>query len=280
MKTTNRLLNLLVLALAFLVLISCGSDDPEPDQSVTVSLSGDDLSNTSPGLYSKATESGEEITVTVNMQSAVPLQGLAIRKTINNTADSDFGTGGTLSVGLSGTSTTYEFKYTPDTDDVDQLVGFNFRATNANGVTSESDMVLVVTLSPIDNLTRRRWNLTSVFHVNENEEGIRDCQKDNSMLLNEDGTIVVDFGEDTGTGDCVFDGFDVYTIWYLTEEGDDLYFNRESVGLFDPETTKVETFKINELTTERIKMEHTIDLTDFGASAEETFEYTYVASPR
>ncbi len=59
-----------------------------------------------------------------------------------------------------------------------------------------------------------------------------------------------------------------------------MFFNRESVGLFDPETTKTETFKINELTTETIKMEHTVDLTAFGASAEETFIYTYVAVPR
>lgn len=280
MKATNKLFNLLVLAMAFLVMLACGSDDPEPDQTVSISLTGEELTTTSPGLYSLPAESGEEITVTVNAQSAVDLQSLAIRKTINNATDSDFGTGGTLTVNLSGTSASYEFIYTPDTDDVDQLVGFNFRVTNANGITSDVDMVLVVTLSPIDNLTRRRWNLTSIFHVNENEEGIRDCQKDNSMLLNEDGTIVIDFGENTGTGDCVFDGFDVYTIWYLTEEGDDLYFTRESVGLFDPETTKVETFLVTELTTQIFKMKHTIDLTDFGASDEETFEYTYVASPR
>ncbi|WP_143962797.1 hypothetical protein [Litoribacter populi] len=276
MKQLNHMFKYLTVFAVMAAFSSCSEDENTPDPSINMTISGEEVESTNPGEYSYRVESGNEVNLTVNLQSAVPLTNLVITKTVNNAVDADYGTGGSTTVDLSGNESSHAFNYTPEVDDVDQLVGFNFRGTNSTGATEEIDLILVVNMSPIDNLTRRRWLLTSVFHVNEDEEGINDCEKDNSMLLNEDGSIDIDYGDVA----CDFDGFTEYTEWYITEEDGVQYFTREGYGIFDPETVIVDTYMIVELTTEEIQLQQTMDLSDFGESTEETFIFTYVATPR
>ena len=279
MKQFNRAFKYVAVLSALAIFSGCSDDEDLPDQSINITLSGEDLETSSPGEYRYQVESGSEVNITARVQSAVSLSNLVITKTVNNTIDAGYGANGTTTVDISGNEASYDFAYTPSVDDVDQLVGFNFKGTNSSGAMEEIDLNLVVTMSPIDNLTRRRWLLTSVFHVNRDEEGINECEKDNSMLLNEDGSMEYDFGDDTAQGDCAFDGFTVYNKWSITEEDDVQYFHREGYGIFDPETVVIDTYKIVDLTTEKIEMEQTMDLSDFGEGTEETFMFTYVATP-
>jgi len=280
MKLFNRMFKYTAVLTALAIFSGCSEEEDQPDQSINITLSAEDLEPSSPGEYRYQVESGNEVNISARIQSTVGLSNMVITKTVNNIIDESYGTNGTTTMDVSGNEASFDFAYTPSVDDVDQLVGFNFKGTNSNGAMKEIDLQLVVTLSPIDNLPRRRWLLTSVFHVNQDEEAIKDCEKDNSMLLNEDGSMVFDFGPDTAQGDCAFDGFTVYNKWYITEEDGVQYFNREGYGIFAPETIVVDTYKIVGLTTEKMEMEQTMDLSDFGESTEETFIFTYVATPR
>ncbi|WP_224997899.1 lipocalin family protein [Cesiribacter sp. SM1] len=281
MNTINRFFKYSLLLGAVVLYTGCGSDDdPAPDNSIDMTLTGTGLQSQGDGAYSLAVESGTEVTVAVNMESASTLENLVITKTRNNAVDPSFGTNGTTTVNATGNEFAHTFTYTPTVEDVDQLVGFTFTGTTDNGGSEEVVLTMVVTLSPIDNLPRRRWELTSVYHVNEDEEAIRECQKDNSWLLNEDGSFEEDFGEDTATGDCAFDGFNVYNEWSITEEDDVMYFTREGYGLFTPDTPIEDTFTIVNLTTTTMELQQTVDLSDFGGGTEETFIYKFRAVPR
>ncbi len=233
------------------------------------------------GQYRLPTESGKAVAVTANVASSAPLKSLTITKTVNLQVDSDYGNNGVLTVNPSGTDFQYAFTYTPDTTDVDQLVGFTFRAENANGSISESDLTLAVTLSPRDNLPRRRWLWKSLLHVNDpdepNKESIRECEKDNSFLFNRDGSVVMNYGTNTATGDCAFDGLTGYASWSLTD--DEKYFLIKKYNVFTPDVIQTDTFRVKTLTVDRLALETDIDLTVFGAGIE-TFMYVYEAAPR
>lgn len=218
-------------------------------------------------------------TLRIDVQIVAPseLAELKITKTINLETDERYGTNGTMVVDASGTSFNYEFVYPPDTSDVDQLVGFTFEAVTLNGDSEISDLTAVVTLNPRDNITRKRWNLTSIKHVNNNnEEVIKECEANNSMLLNADSTMVMDYGPDQGAPGCDFDGFNIYTKWYFTD--DHQKFVQEYYGLFDP-TPKADTFAVATFTVEALALEQTVDLTELGLGVE-TFLYLYEAGPK
>ncbi|AHM62231.1 hypothetical protein D770_19910 [Flammeovirgaceae bacterium 311] len=281
MKSINHFFKYTILLGAVVLYTGCGSDDdPAPDNTINMTLSGTGLQNQGNGEYQVAVETGNEVTVEVDMQSASTLQNLVITKTRNNAIDPTFGTNGTTTVNASGNTFDHTFTYTPQTEDADQLVGFTFTGTTDNGGSEEVLLTMIVTYSPIDNLPRRRWELTSVYWVDEDSEEIRDCQRDNSWLLNEDGSFEEDFGEDTGAGECELDGFNVYNEWYLTEEDNVLYFTREGHGLFTPDTPIEETFTVVSLTTTNMELQQTVDLSDFGGDAEETLIYKFRAVPR
>ncbi len=282
MKPINRFFKYSLFLCAAALYTGCGSDDdePAPDTSVSLSLTGTGLENTGTGQYRYEVETGNQVSLTVDMQSETELEELTITKTVNNAADPTFGTNGTMTVPATGEDFDYTFNYTPVEADVDKLVGFSFKGTNTSGTSETVDLTLVVTLSPLDNIPTKRWTLTSVYWVNEDSEEIRECQQDDSWLLNADGTIDVEYGENTGTGDCQFDGFVVWETWEITEEDGVQYFTRTGFSIFDPETPVVDTFIINELTTESMELQQTVDLSDLGGDPDQTFIYTYTAGPR
>lgn len=272
----HSLLILLTLLLAGCEPEAQGPEDYTDHDNFTVKLSAG--KSIGPGQYTQKVQSGNEVTVAVQVQSPAQLKELQIIKTVNLEVDPSFGTNGTMVISAMGNSFDYAFQYTPAVADVDQLVGFTFKAVNAAGGAETSDLTVVVTLSPRDNLSRRRWALASVYHVNANEEAIKECEKDNSMLLNADSTVVVVYGSDTGTGDCSFDGFNVYTEWYLSE--DEKQFTRKYYGIFSPETVVTEEFEVVTLTVDKLVLKQVLDLSALGLSTEETFLFTYVATAR
>ncbi|MBK8567764.1 MAG: hypothetical protein IPN76_31710 [Saprospiraceae bacterium] len=65
-----------------------------------------------------------------------------------------------------------------------------------------------------------------------------------------------------GTGSCGFDGFNAYTTWSLNADETELTLNYH--GVFTPDITKQEVYRITEATTSTIKSISEVDLTDFG----------------
>ena len=143
------------------------------------------------GQYRLAALSGSEVSVVADVPSDV--QTLTITKTVNLEVDPSFGNNGTLIVDPASFTDEYEFVYAPPVSDIDQLVGFTFTGTRADGSALVSDLTLVVTLSPRDNIPFRRWNLVSRLWVDaDNAEDLKDCEKDNYYLFNSDFSSAYD----------------------------------------------------------------------------------------
>lgn len=265
-----------VLMLGF-VLAACDDSDYESDAGLPgLPLTVADTSVQAPGYgqYKLRTLSGVDVEIGVDLSVLASVSSLTVTKTINAEVDETFGTGGTMSLSAGGAGD-YDFTYTTLVTDVDQLVGLTFTATDGNGNEVSSDLTLIVTVSPRDNIPRKKWAWTSRIWVDGgNLEDLKECERDNFFYFNADSTITVDYGANTAAGDCLFDGFTVYDKWYLTE--DEQQFVIESHGLFDP-TPKIEVYQVEMFDTEVIKMSIDIDLSLFGLSTEETFLYEYSA---
>lgn len=229
------------------------------------------------GQYRAVLQSDETLEIDVQIEAPQELETLRVTKTVNLQVDPTFGTNGTMEIPVSGTNYNYDFVYEPDVEDVDELVGFTFTAVTESGATRTSDLTTVVTLSPLDNLVSKRWVWTSIKHVNENnEEVINDCEKDNSFLFNADGTMRIDYGSITGTGNCGFDGLTPYANWYITEDGK--FFVMEKYNVFTPDIIQEERYRIVNLSVDQLQLELEVDLTALGLGIE-TFLYTFEPEP-
>lgn len=229
------------------------------------------------GQYKMNVLTGQETKVTASHPAG--LKSLSITKTVNLAVDTDYGTNGVLTVSPSGTD--YLFAYTPVESDLDQLVGFTFRAEGNDGTTLTSDLTLVVTLSPRDNLPKRKWLFVSKIWVDQgNAEDIRTCETDNYIYFNADGTVTNDYGSNTAAGDCAFDGFNVYDSWELSEDGKT--FTMVYHNLFNPAQITTDVYRVKTLTVDRLEIEIDIDLSwlDPTLSTEETFIYSYKAEAK
>ncbi len=263
-----------------LLFVSC-EDDYESDADDEVfPLTYNEQSIKAPGRgqYRMNALSGEEVQIKADLSSLPPLQSFTITKTVNLEVDPDFGNNGTLTVDAGSLDTEYIFSYTPPETDVDQVVGFSFMAEGA-GTTAGIDLQLVVTLSPRDNLPRRKWQWKSKIWVdNNNAQDIKECEKDNYFLFNADGTMSLNYGSNTGSAGCDFDGFNVYDTWSLS--GDEKVFTMIYHSIFSPDVPQTETYRVKTLTTEKLELEIDYDLSWLGLSTEETFLYEFTAVPK
>lgn len=270
---------ILVALVALFGVLACDDNDYASDAgNMALPLTVADTSVQAPGYgqYKVRVLSGTEVNIGLDLSGLSSVSSLKVTKTVNAEVDDSFGNGGTLELSASGNMGQYT--YTSLVEDVDQLIGLTFTAVGQNGTEISSDLTLIVTVSPRDNIPRKKWAWTSKVWVDGgNAPDLKDCEKDNYFYFNADSTITIDYGPNTAAGDCVFDGFTVYDKWYLTE--DEQFFVIESHGLFDP-TPVVETYRVEEFDTEVIKMSIDLDLSVFGLSSEETFLYEYSARPK
>lgn len=280
MKSYNSITFILSILLLFMV-TACEQAPQAPgykpdDDGFRVHLSAEKIPGQ--GQYKLKIQTGDTIDVAVNIQSPAELKKLTITKKINLEVDTDYGQGGAKTIDIDGKTLEYQFIYVPDTDDVNQLVGFTFKATNMSGKTEVSDLTLEVNLSPRDNIPLVRWGLASILHVNEgNKEVIKKCEKDNSYLFNADSTVVKDYGKLTAKGGCKFDGLKVYDKWWLTP--DEEHFVIVYHALFNPSDVTKQVYEVKTLTTEELGLQLTVDLSALGLGIE-TFLYTYKAKPK
>lgn len=277
----NKFKYFLLLIVSVVLFSQCDEDDDVVTDNPMIEMNASKLYGH--GQYQLKTESGDNVNITLTISSTSALKSMKVKKTKNLNVDKTFGENGEELVfsSLSESSYIYNFEYTPSVDDIDLLIGFTFTVENENGQVKESDLSLVVTLSPRDNLPRRRWVFKSKLWVtdpdNPNSEDLADCEKDNSMLLSEDGSITIDYGTDTGAGACLFDGFNVYTNWNLSD--DEKTFTRTYYGIFSPDDIVTEVFEVKTLTVDKLELEQTLDLTAFGLGAEEKYLFIYEAMP-
>ena len=281
MKEIFKFLKYMLLLIVAFTFNQCEENESTTIDNPVISLSAP--ASPGHGQYKVKVESGNIVSVPINISSTDKLKTFQVTKSVNLTVDKTFATNGVMNLlsGTAGQTYQYTFNYTPTVNDVDKLIGFTFKAENEGGSVTEGDLTLVVTLSPRDNLPRRKWHLKSILHVNNKEkpntEVIKDCEKDNTMVLFADGKININYGTDTGAGGCLFDGFSVYTSWQLTD--DNLQFIRKSYGIFSPSVTVTEIFIVKTLTVERFDLEQTVDLSVFGGAVDEKFLYIYEAGP-
>ncbi len=276
-----RLMMALVLLTAFAI-VSCeesfDNDTDSDDPGIPLTVADTSVKAPGRGQYKIRSLSGDEITVKADLSGIQPVSSLTIRKTINRMPDASFGTGGTMTVPANDLGQDYVFNYVADISDIDQLVGITFEATGADGKVSVSDLTLIVTLSPRDNIPQKRWAWTDKIWVDGgNAPDLKECEKDNFTYFNGDGTMSIDYGADTGAGDCLFDVFNIYHSWELSEDGN--FFTTTRSGLFDP-TIITETYRVVSLTTEKMVLEIDLDLSMFGLTSEETYRYEYTAMPK
>ncbi len=268
-----------------LLIIGCDTDDSQtPDDfydqgDFTIVL--DAQKTPGQGQYRTVVESSDTINVNVHVEAPQELVVLTITKTVNLEVDESFGDQGMMQIEASGTSFDYNYTYEPSIEDVDELVGFTFEAQTTGGNSHTSDLTATITLSPKDNLVTKRWNWSTIKHVNSpnmpNEEVINDCEKDNYYLFNADGTMSLNYGQDTGAGACNLDGLNVYDRWYISDNEE--YFLMEKHNVFTPNVTVRDTFKIETLSIDQLQLEQTVDLTALGLGME-VFLYTFTPSPR
>jgi hypothetical protein len=265
MRKACYLFTIIAFAATFL-LASCKKEDKiDPSQPV-ITLSSDKLTG----------KSGQELSVTVNVTAPNGISALIISKGVNLKTDSSFGTNGQMRIEpAAGNNFEYVFKYILSPDEVDKLVGFNFRVEDAKGLAAEKDFTLNTTVSGAQLLYSYRWNLKSkVWQTTPPAENIQDCEKDDSYLFNRDSTMSIGYG----TSACTFDGFNVYTKWTLSPDEKELAITYESV--FDPSNVTTDKYRVISLTKDKLVMDIAYDLTVFGLSDHEVFVFTYEASPR
>ncbi|MFT3682179.1 MAG: hypothetical protein QM791_18030 [Ferruginibacter sp.] len=258
--------------LAFAAIVSTGCEKETKTPSSPLRLSPEEVTG----------KSGKSITTTLSINSSSGAKNVVIYKTVNLTKDNTYGDGGTLTVvpeALGGNSYKYDFSYQLKDEEIDKLVGFNFRFTDNNGTGFEKDLTVHTTTSGQTILYSRKWKLTSRMwtSVTPNVEDMKDCEGDNIFSWNKDSTYSVNFGPNTGAGSCQFDGFNVFEKWELSE--DEKTFKQRYHSLFDPSNITNETFTVKELTSEKFVVEQLIDLTIFGLSDKEKFVSTYVPAP-
>jgi hypothetical protein len=168
----------------------------------------------------------------------------------------------------------YVFNYTHLPDEVDKLVGINFHFEDGKGNAAEKDLTVYTEASGAQKIYSRTWKLTSKLWTSRKpapEESLQDCEKDNKTRFKSDSSIVVDYG---ATG-CLFDGFNIFDKWWLSE--DEKTFTQVYHSVFDPTKITVEKYTVKSLTSEKMVLEIALDLSAFGLGKEELFVYTYEA---
>jgi hypothetical protein len=271
----------LIVFSAAALLISCEDDyeSDADDQPIPLTHSEQQIKAPGRGQYKLKALSGEPLEVTADMASVTPVKSFTITKTVNLAVDQTYGDNGVMTVDASTLSDVYLFQYEPTEADVDQLVGFTLAVEKTDGTKLSSDLQLAVTLSPRDNLPRKKWLWKSKIWVDaDNAQDIKECEKDNYYLFNADGTMSLNFGANTGTPGCDFDGFNVYDSWTLSE--DEKIFTMVYHSIFSPDNPQIENYRVKTLTTEKLELEIDYDLSVFGLGTEETFLFEFTALPK
>ncbi len=261
-KTVKRIKSTIYLGMVafslLLVLPSCKKD------SVDTSLPAMKL--TPDNVMGKT---AQQVDVTLTIYAPNGIKSLEISKTINLVSSGGITTGTPI---IAGDNTyTFVYTYTYQPDEVNKLVGINFRLTDNKENAVEKDLTVNTEASGAQKIYTHPWKLTSKLWETRNpvEESLQDCEKDDIYTFRSDSSMSINYG---GSG-CLFDGFNIFDKWSLSE--DETVFTWVYHSVFDPTKITVENFKVKSLTKDKLVMEVAVDLSAFGLSKNELFLYTF-----
>ncbi|MEP6845712.1 MAG: hypothetical protein ABI861_06900 [Panacibacter sp.] len=240
---------------------ACKKDKPETDLPV-LRLAPDNVSG----------KSGFPVSTVLSGTVQNGIQNFYISKTVNLKVDSSWGTNGVLTVtSLAGqTSFDYPFDYILKDEEVDKLVGFNYRIEDSKGKAAEKDLTVNTIASGAQIIASHSWKFTSKIWETADppSENLQDCEKDNAFTYKRDSTILLNYGSSA----CIFDGLNIYSTWSLSE--DEKTFTQSYYSVFDPSKVTVEVYDVKLLTKDKWIIEIALDLSVFGLSDHELFQYT------
>lgn len=208
------------------------------------------------------------------------VKDVVIYKTINLQRDNTYGGSGAVTavpVSVGEDNYEYHFIYELKGDEVEKLVGFNFKFTDAKGLSVEKDLTVNTITSGQQIIYSRKWKLISKLWttVSPAVEDLKDCEKDDVYSWNRDSAYSVNFGASA----CTFDGFNVFDKWVLSE--DEKTFTQIYHSLFDPANITTEVYRVKTITKDKLVMEIFVDLSIFGPpyTDKEVFVYTFEPVP-
>ena len=247
---------------------SCKKDDDRDPNAPVLRLTPDNVT----------AKSGRTIDVTLYITAPNGAKNVTMYKTINLQRDNSFGGSGTMTgtpVSTGDNNYEYHFSYQLEGDEVDKLVGINFRFEDNKGLAAEKDLTVNTITSGQQTIYSRRWKLVSRMwtSITPNAEDKKACENDNIFTWNADSTYNVGFGASA----CDFDGFNVFDRWILSD--DEKTFTQVYHSVFDPSNITTETYTVKTLTRDRLVLVQLIDLTIFGLSDKEVFESTFEPAP-
>ena len=236
MKTKKFLmaaLSMLVIA-SFIFITSCSEDDPVPPVSPVISID--------PATFTGAP--GETVNATVTGTLDGAFVGMTITKYNGTSIDTDYGTDGSMEV---STPLPYSFSFTLGAEGLDgTAVRFQFVVTDANELTDETNLIITTEATRTQLLTFFNWRYASLLWQEtppDFVEGINECEEDNILTFNTDGTMAYDFGAKTfpeyDQGSCSGDGQLIWSTWAFNAAEDTLRAFRLNAEFETPHDTVV-----------------------------------------
>lgn len=213
-------------------------------------------------------------TIKVSITSPVGIRSLIITKGVNLKRDSSYGVNGALTAApdtAGKKNWVYTFTYVLQPSEVGKLVGFNFRVVDQKGNASEKDLTINTTVSGAQLLGTYKWKLTNKYDLTSNFQDFQDCETDDYYLFNMDGSMVYGYGAKA----CTFDGFNAYSGWKLSDDEKTLSITYASI--FNPNQVTTDAYTVKTLTKDKLVMDIYYDLSVFGLSNHELYEFTYTA---
>ncbi len=243
--------------------VACKKDSPDPNLPVLklhpVNVTG---------------KSGQTLLDTLDIVAPYGVGKLLISKTINLAPDDTFGVQSVTPVSMGENAYRYIFEYTYQPSEVNKLVGINFHFEDSKGNAAEKDLTINTIPSAAQIIASHKWKLISKMWLTATppSESENDCERDNIWTFNyDDSTLNVDYG----SSGCTFDGFNIYDKWWVSP--DEKTFTDVYHSVFNTSQITTEVYDIQSLSNDKWVMNITLDLTVFGLSDHEVFQYVYQA---
>ena len=254
----------LLLAVCLYVLAGCDKNDADPNTPV-MDMSTDFVVN----------KSDRDIEVVLDMNVPGGIKSLEITKGVNLQPDTDYGTNTVAPAPAGDNKFRYVFLYTLKRDEIDKLVGFNFKLTDNAGRVVEKDLTVHTEANAAEIIYSRKWKLVSKLRitVTPNKEEMDNCGKDNTWNFYKDSTMKIDWG----APGCGWEGLNEYDKWVLSE--DEKTMTQEYYDVFTPSNRTIEAFNVRSISSTKLVMDITLDMTWNGSDYTDHEQYIYTWEP-
>ena len=224
---------------------------------------------------------GETASTMVTADMEGDYKELRITKYLGTDIDNSFGSSGTMTV---SSAFPYDFSYVLNEEGAETPVRFQFTVVDEEDQTGDANFVITTELSLAYVLVKFDWRLNSklgkLFAESEPEtEQVLECEQDNVLTFNADGTMSIDYGVLTaaGGGSCDFDGLSPYVAYEISADESTLTLTLDNA--FAPGDFTYEVYTITEYSLTDIRGTTPIDLSVFGGILYD-WTYAFKAQPK